>query len=161
MKNLIAVALLLFALFGLPKPGSDPVVIPEKPKISIPEPTPEMKAAVSKVAEALKNASIADRMLWGQIWAKAGKAVAADSKDTRVVWGDTTKLRELNETALRVAWRRIAGNQEGKYPGLREATESAFASVLSTRTQSVTPELREKYVKLCDAIGWAGIGRDQ
>jgi hypothetical protein len=161
MKNLLAIALLLFALFGLPKPGSDPVVVPTKPTIVIPEPTPEMRAAVSKVADALKGASIADRMLWGEVWTKAGKAVASDSNDTRVVWGDTAKLRELNETALRVAWRRIAGNKEGKYPGLREATESAFAAVLTTRTQNVTPELRDKYVKLCDAIGWAGIGRDQ
>jgi hypothetical protein len=164
MKNLIATALLIFALFGLPNVGPN-VVPPHAPdaprKISINEPSAEMKSAVSKVADALKKASVVDKMLWGQVWAKAGKAVAGDSSDTKVVWNDTTKLRQLNETALRIAWRRIGGNQEGKYPGLREAVESAFASVMTTRNQGVTPELRKKYVELCEAIAWAGIGRDQ
>lgn len=164
MKNIVATLLLIFAVFGLPNVG--PNVVPPRPpdsvpKMSIQEPSSEMKSAVSKIADILKRASLVDRMLWAQVWAKAGKAVAGDSNDTKVVWSDTAKLRQLNETALRIAWRRIGGNQEGKYPGLREAVEATFASTLTSRTQSVSPELRDRYVKLCEAIAWAGIGRDQ
>lgn len=164
MKNLIAFALLLIAVFGLPKVGRDagPLPLPSSPaSLNVQEPTAEMKNAVAKVADVLKKASIADRMLWAQIWAKAGKAVAADSTDDKVIWSDTNRLRQFTETALRVGWRRLGDNAAGKYPGMSAAIEEAFKAVLSKRVQAVTPELRKKYVELCNAIAWAGVGRDQ
>jgi hypothetical protein len=163
MRNFAAAILLFFALFGLPKVGNDsgPTPSPVAPTISVPEPTKDMKDAVSKVAGVLKSASVVDRMLWAQIWTKAAKAVEKDSTDDKVVWSDTNSLRKLTETALRIGWRRLGGNQSGKYPGLSESVESAFSAILTTRVQAVTPELRKKYVDLCNAIAWAGLGRDQ
>lgn len=165
MKNFAAAILLFVALFGIPKIGNDVGPSPSPPAptnvVNVPEPTKEMKDAVAGVASALRSANAVDRMLWAQVWVKAGKAVEADSSDTKVQWSDTSRLRQFNETALRIGWRRLGGNQQGKYPGLSEAVEAAFKSILTARVQAVSPELRKKYVDLCYAIAWAGIGRDQ
>lgn len=163
MRIFAAAILLFFAIFGLPRVGnnSGPQPTPAPSTIRVPEPSMEMKKSVDAVSAALKNANIVDRLAWGQVWMKAAKAVEADSTDTKVVWNDTNKLRQFTETALRIGWRRLGGNEHGKYPGLSEAVEASFASTLSTRVQSVTPELRKKYVELCRAIAWAGVGRDQ
>lgn len=160
MKNIIAIALILFALFGIPQLGnnSGPKTAPA---LKFPEPSAEMKEAVSKVAFALRSANDVDRALWAQVWAKAGKAAAADSTDDKIVWKDTNQLRQFTETALRIGWRRLGGNQHGKYDGLSEAVESAFSGILSNRVQPVNSEIRQKYESLCYAIAWAGIGRDQ
>jgi hypothetical protein len=131
------------------------------PTINVPEPSQEMKNAVSKIARIMKGANTVDRMLWGEVWAKAAKAVAADSTDTKVVWNDTNRLRQFTETALRISWRRIGGKEQGKYEGLNAAVEEAFTAILTNRVQAVSPELRKKYVDLCNAVAWAGIGRDQ
>jgi hypothetical protein len=160
MKNFLAAILLFVAIFGIPKIGND--VGPSAPTVvNVPEPTKEMKDAVAGVAAAMRSASVVDRMLWAQVWTKAAKAVEADSTDTKVQWADTSRLRQFNETALRIGWRRLGGNQQGKYPGLSEAVEAAFKGILTVRVQAVTPELRKKYVELCYAIAWAGVGRDQ
>ena len=163
MRNFLAALLLFFAIFGLPKVGNDPGPTPPPvaPTINVPEPTKEMKDAVAKVADVLKSANIVDRMLWAQVWTKAAKAVTQDSTDDKVVWSGTNSLRKFTETALRVGWRRLGENQAGKYPGLSESVESAFSAILTNRVQSVTPELRKRYVDLCNAIAWAGVGRDQ
>jgi hypothetical protein len=163
MRIFVATLLLYFAIFGLPKIGKDvePQPSPAPRMITVQEPSVEMKEAVSGIASILRNANDVDRMLWGQVWMKAAKAVASDSEDTKVVWNDTNKLRQFTETALRIGWRRIGGNQQGKYAGLNEAVESAFGAILTSRVQPVSPELRRKYVDLCHAIAWAGVGRDQ
>jgi len=163
MKNFLVALLLFFAFFGLPELGNDvePSPQPKAPTIVVPEPSAEMKSAVTKIGEILKNASHVDRALWAQVWTKAAKAVSSDSEDTKVVWNTTNKLRQFTETALRVGWRRLGGNKSGKYEGLNEAVESAFTAILTNRVQDVTPDLRKKYVDLCYAIAWAGIGRDQ
>ncbi len=163
MKNFLVVLLLFFAIFGLPEVGNDsgPSPSPKAPTIIVPEPSAEMKSSVSKIAEILKGADYVDRSLWAQIWTKAAKAVDSDSTDTKVVWNTTNKLRQFTETALRIGWRRLGGNKPGKYEGLNEAIEAAFTATLTNRVQDVTPELRKKYVDLCYAIAWAGIGRDK
>jgi hypothetical protein len=172
MRVFLATLLLFIAIFGIPKVGSDtgpsPLPTPRPsptpdaaPVINVPEPTREMKDAVEKVAAAMKDANIIDRMMWAQVWAKAAKAVAADSTDDKIVWADTTALRKFTETALRIGWRRLGNNPQGKYPGLSDAVEAAFSSILTNRVQAVTPELRKRYVELCNAIAWAGVGRDQ
>jgi hypothetical protein len=102
-----------------------------------------------------------DRMLWAEVWMKCAKAVEADATDDTIAWGDTQRLRQFSATALRISWRRIGGNGPGKYAGLKEAVEAAFDSVLSKRVQPVDAELRKKYVALCRAVAWAGIGADQ
>jgi len=61
--------------------------------------------------------------------------------------------------ALDLGWRRLGANQPGKYAGLREATEAAFAQVLGPNEVPVTKELRARYAELCRAIAWAGVGK--
>jgi hypothetical protein len=75
------------------------------------------------------------------------------------VFTDTKSLRSFTVIALEIAWRRLGGNQPGQYPGLREATEAAFAEVLGKAEVGVTKDLRERYAELCRAIAWAGVGK--
>jgi hypothetical protein len=79
--------------------------------------------------------------------------------DNDIVYTDTRILRAYNVLALRIGWRRLGENAKGKYPGLAEATERAFAAVIGTDVQPVTPELRAAYVELSNALAWCGAGR--
>ena len=155
-------ALLIIALFGLPKFDIQPAPSPTPSStIAVEEPDAEMKKIVSSVAAILSKADPVDRALWAEVWTKAAKAVEADDTDSKVIWGDTNRLRQFTETALRIGWRRIGGAQKSKYDGLSEEVEKAFATVLTTRVQPVSKEIRANYVRLCRGIAWAGIGRDQ
>jgi len=164
MRTFIATILLFFAVFGLPDFGGDaapPQPQPQPAAIVIPEPAKEMKDAVAGIAAIMKDVPMSDRMMWASVWSKAARAVEADSKDTKVVWSTTEKLKQFTETAIRIGWKRLGGNQTGKFEGLSAAVEAAFKTIMTTRAQDVTPELRKKYVDLCYAIAWAGVGRDQ
>ena len=159
---MIAMALLLIALFGLPGSVDIPAPSPASSStIAVEEPDAEMKKIVSSVAAIMSKADPVDRALWAEVWTKAAKAVEADETDSGVIWGDTNKLRKFTETALRIGWRRIGGAQKSKYQGLSEEVEKAFGLVLTTRVQPVSKELRANYVRLCRGIAWAGIGKDQ
>jgi hypothetical protein len=162
MKNLAAVILLFIGVFGLPKMDFIPA-LPDKPSpvIGIDEPSAEMKKMVESIAGIMRRADHVDRALWAQVWSKAARAVELDGGDGATIWGDTAKLRQFTSTALRISWRRIKGNEKNKYAGLNEAVESAFANALSIRQQPVDAALRAKYVELCRAVAWAGVGRDQ
>ena len=157
MRNAAATGLLLVAAFGA-------TALRYVPAVALPTlatPSKEMQQAVKNIANALRGFNAVDRMLWSQIWSKVAVAVDADNTDTQVVWGDTEKLKVFTSTALRIGWRRIGGNKPGKYPELQTAVEAAFAAILTTKVQPVTKELRQSYCDLCQAIAWAGIGRDQ
>ena len=119
----------------------------------------KLQAAVADVHAALKGANPVDRAVWAQLWTKAGRVVAGDATDTEVVFTDTRSLRAYNVLAIRIGWRRLGENAKGKYPGLAEATERAFAAVIGTDVQPVTPELRAAYVELSNALAWCGAGR--
>lgn len=145
------------AMFGVPRlPAVNPS--PVAPVIVVPTPSLAMQAAVAGVHQALANANPVDRAKWGDLWTKAGKVVAGDATDTEVVFSDTRALRAYTVLALRIGWRRLGDNAQGKYPGLAEATERAFAAVLGADVVPVTPELRARYVELCDALAWCGAG---
>ena len=161
MRSAAVAILLFFAVFGLPKMDLLPSAPSSAPVLGVDEPSKEMKKIVESIAKIMRSADHVDRALWAQVWSKAAKAVEADGTDDAVLWPDTTKLRQLTATALRIGWRRIGGNKEGKYAGLSEETEAAFAAVLTVRQQTVDPTLRSKYVELCRAVAWAGLGRDQ
>ena len=153
----LAIALAYVAAFGVPRlPSVTPAVTP----IVVPTPSPAMQTTVSDVHKALAGANPVDRAVWAQLWTKAGIVVAGDSTDTEIVFTDTRSLRAYTILAIRIGWRRLGENAAGKYPGLNEAVERAFAGVLGIDVQPVTPELRAKYVELCNALAWCGAGRD-
>jgi hypothetical protein len=145
------------AMFGVPRlPAVRPADVPE---VVVPVPSENMQKIVADVHQALAKANPVDRAEWGRLWQRAGVVVAGDATDTEVVFTDTRSLRAYNILAMRIGWRRLGANAKGKYPGLGEATERAFQSVLGLDVQPVTPELRARYVELCNALAWCGAGR--
>ena len=125
--------------------------------VKVETPSVEMQATVKPVADAFASAPMSDRMLWAQLWSKAAVVVGGDAIVGEVVFTDTRSLRAFVVLALDIGWRRIGGNQPGKYAGLREATEAAFANVIGKDVVTVTPELRKEFAELCRAIAWAAL----
>ena len=125
--------------------------------VAVETPSDAMQATVAPIAAVMKTANPVDRALWAQVWSKAAIVVAGDAVSTEVVFTDTKSLRAFTTLALELAWRRIGQNPPGKYAGLREATEQAFAQVLGLNEVPVTKELRSRYADLCKAIAWAGV----
>jgi hypothetical protein len=116
-----------------------------------------MQLSVKPIAEAFTSAPMSDRLLWANLWSKAAVVVNGDAFTGEVVFTDTRSLRAFVVLSLDIGWRRIGGNQPGKYAGLREATESAFANVIGKDVATVTPELRKRFSELCRAIAWAAL----
>lgn len=154
----LAGVLAYVAIFGVPQlPALTPT--PVIPVVVVQTPSPAMQAAVSDVHKALLGANPVDRAVWAQLWSNAGKVVGGDATETEVVFTDTRALRAFNIIALRIGWRRLGENAQGKYPGLGEATERAFAGVLGTDVQPVTTDIRSRYIELCNALAWCGAGK--
>ena len=157
LARVAAAGLILAAAWGkVPMPTLPSAAVPV---VRVETPSVEMQATVAPIAEALKSASMADRMLWAQLWSKAAIVVAGDAVSTEVVFTDTRSLRAFTVLALDLGWRRIGGNMPGKYDGLRAATEAAFAQALGTSEVPVTKELRQRYADLARAIAWAGVNK--
>lgn len=148
----IAAVLGYVAAFGVPS-----IPVPSLPRVTVADPTPEMKTKVSGVASALRTASPVDRAVWASTWEKAAIVVAGDAVGTEVVFTDTRSLRGFTVLALDIAWRRLGGNAPGKYPGLREAVEKVLGETVGLEVVPVTPELRRSYGDACRAIAWAGV----
>lgn len=153
-----AAALILAAAWGkVPMPSWHlapvaPIAFP-----SVDSPSDTMKTNVLPVADAFRSAPMSDRLLWAQLWNKAAVVVDGDAVMTEVVFTDTRSLRAFVVLALDIGWRRIGGNQAGKYSGLREATELAFSNVIGKDVVPVTPELRKQFAELCRALAWASL----
>lgn len=125
--------------------------------VHVDAPSDAMQATVKPIAQAMRAVPMGDRLLWAQLWSKAGVVAAGDAVSTEVVFTDTRSLRLFTVLALDIGWRRIGQNRPGEYAGLREAVEAAFAQVLGTAEVPVTKDLRERYAELCRAIAWAGV----
>jgi hypothetical protein len=151
-RIVVAIVLGYVAAFGVPSLPSLPRVA-----VSVTDPSPEMKAKVAPVAAALRSASPVDRAVWASTWEKAAIVVAGDAVTTEVAFTDTRALRQFTVLALDIAWRRLAGNQPGKYAGLREATEAVLLEVVGKEVVPVTPDMRRAYSDAAKAIAWAGI----
>lgn len=156
LRFIAALALAYVAFMGVP---SLPTQNPVDPSPAVEPPAPHMQARVKDVADALAGASIVDRLVWAETWTKAGLVVSGDATVNPPAFTDTKSLREFNKLALSIAWRRIAGNPPGKYAGLAEATEAAFAATLGLEVRPVTPDMRRDYADLCRALAWAGMNR--
>jgi hypothetical protein len=157
IARVAAAALLIAAAWGkVPLPNfSAPAVT----AVEVETPSEQMKQVVAPIAAAMKDANAVDRALWAQVWTKAAVVVAGDAVASEVVFTDTKSLRAFTVIAIDIAWRRIGQNQPGKYVGLREATEAAFASVIGMNEVPVTKDVRTRYAELCKAIAWAGVGK--
>jgi hypothetical protein len=155
--RIAAAALLIAAAWGkIPMPS-----IPATPgSVVFPlvaTPSDEMKASVSGVVDAIRSAPIGDRLLWSQLWSKAAVVVDGDAVLTETVFTDSRSLRGFVVLSLDIGWRRLGGNQPGKYAGLRDAVESAFSAVIGKEDLPVTPDLRKRFADLCRALAWAAL----
>lgn len=152
-RVLAAIVLGYVAVFGVPKiPAPQPAAA-----ITVERPSDEMLATIAPVADALKYAPAGDRLVWAALWSKAALVAAGDAVDTEVVFTTTKSLRGFTVLALRIGWRRVAQQEPGYYPKLRDTVEQAFESVLGMDDRPVTKEIRQRYVDLCRAIAWAGM----
>jgi hypothetical protein len=151
-RFVVAFVLGYVAAFGVPSLPSLP-----RAAVSVTDPSPEMKAKVAGIAAALRSASPVDRAVWASTWEKAAIVVAGDAVTTEIVFTDTRALRQFTVLALDIAWRRLAGNQPGKYVGLREATEAVLLEVVGKEVAPVTPDMRRAYSDAAKAIAWAGV----
>lgn len=153
--RLAAAALLIAAAWGkIPLPRLPEAAVQT---VTVETPSAAMQSTVRPVAEAFSSAPMPDRMLWAQLWNKSAVVVAGDAVMGEVAFSDTRSLRAFVVLALDIGWRRIGGNQPGKYAGLREATEAAFANVVGKDAVPVTPELRTRFAELCKALAWAAL----
>ena len=145
--------LLAIAVCGVPSmptPQTDP---------AIETPDEAMRIVTNDVHRIMRAASPVDRALWAQVWSKVALTASGDSDSVEVVFTDTRGLRAFQIIALNIAWRRLAGNEAGKYAGLGEACEKAFNDTLGKDIQAVTPAVRAKFVALANALAWCGINR--
>ena len=153
-----AIGLLVAAAYGwTPRLPALPMIAPTVPALTVEKPSDAMQQVVAPIADAMRAAPMGDRLLWSQLWSKAAVVVAGDAITTEVVLTDTKSLRAFTVLALDIGWRRIGGNQPGKYAGLRDAIEAAFANVVGKDVVPVTPELRKQFAELCRAIAWAAL----
>jgi hypothetical protein len=156
-RILAGIALAYIAVFGLPAKLTLPSLPPVA--VTVTEPSPEMKAKVAGVAEALRSASPVDRAIWASTWEKAAIVVSGDAVSPEVAFTDTRSLRQFTVLALDIAWRRLGGNKAGKYAGLREAVESVLGETVGNEVVPVTPELRRAYSDAARAVAWAGLNQ--
>lgn len=151
---------IIAALIGF---GTGFVKLPSLPTVggattvSVETPSVEMQQTVAPIAKAFASASPIDRAIWASVWEKAATVVSASENGDAVVFTDTRSLRGFTVLAIDIAWRRLGGNQPGKYQGLREGVESAMRGIVGMDVVPVTPELRAKYAEACRAIAWAGV----
>ena len=153
LGRVAAALLIVAAAWGkLPLPELGVVNVPA---VVVPHPTPELQRLVAPVADALAGLPADKRAIWASTWAKAALVVEAEGTTTVAVFTDTPALRLFTTVALDVAWRRVAGNQPGALPGLREAVEAAMKTAMGLDAVPVTPELRARYAEVAKALAWA------
>ena len=119
-----------------------------------------MHDQVEGVAAILADASIFDRMIFASVWEQCASAADGTLEDVEVTFESTMGLRIFMQSALRVAWGRIAG-ASNKYKGLNEEVEELFKEVLGNEVRPVTEEILDDYIDLCLALAWAGMPGDE
>ena len=148
----LAIILGYLAAFGIPKPQTPVVPLP-----SVSTPSSTLRAAVEPVAVALRQATPADRALFADVWAKAGKVVRGES-DPPII-ADVRTLREFARITATIGWNRLGGNVPGTYPDLDKAVDRAFTDTLGTDAKAADAKVRATFCDLCDALAWAAIQR--
>jgi hypothetical protein len=154
--RLAAAGLLIAAAWGkVPLPTLPAAA----PAVTVETPSDDMQRLVAPIADALRGASAVDRALWAEVWNKAATVAAGDAVTTEVVFTDTRSLRAFTALAIDIGWRRIGGHVPGSNEPLRKAVEAAYGAAVGTDVVPVTADVRGRYVALCRAVAWAGVGR--
>lgn len=153
VRTIAAAAIIAVAILW-PSPGGKPALL------SVKEPTTAMQEVVRPVVKVVASMSSIDRLWLQYIYKNAAKVVAADGILPDPSIETTDGLRAIHLAVLSFIWRGMAENQPGKYPGLKDAIESAFTESIGDARRQLTPELRLKAVELFNAIAWAGLGKD-
>lgn len=117
---------------------------------------PAMYREVEPVADILRKADVFDRMIFASVWEKCADAVEDNLEDVTITFENTLALKLFTESALRVAWGRIA-DASGKYPRLNETVEQLFNDLLGNEIRPVNDDILDDYADLCRALAWAGM----
>ena len=150
----IAAAFLIWFVFLNGEKQPAPAPIPDV------KPRPAMIEEVQPVAEILRNAEIFDRMIFASVFEQCADAAEDKLEEVTVTFENTLGMKVFTETALRVAWARIA-DASGKYPRLNETVEQLFTDLLGNEIEPITPEILEDYADLCRALAYAGMPGDE
>lgn len=154
MIRVVAALALLWFVFFFQQGKTVPT--PDEPG----NPKPAMYREVEHVAKILSNADIFDRMIFASVFEQCADAAEDNLEDVEVTFENTLGMKVFTESALRVAWGRMA-DASGKYPRLNDAVESLFDEVIGTEIRPVTDEILEDYADLCRALAWAGMPGDE
>lgn len=115
------------------------------------------------IAAALATATPVERAVWAEVWTKAGRvAEAVESAATGdLVVSDTRTLRAFLVAALDIGWKRIAGVNRDRFPGLKPAVEAFLADpeVIGRDDVAIDDAVRAKWRAACQAVAWAGVPR--
>tara|TARA_S200002703_G_scaffold34301_2_gene29697 strand:- start:8 stop:493 length:486 start_codon:yes stop_codon:yes gene_type:complete len=155
LRTIVVIACLYVSFFGLPNielPNVQPPA-PEKPAVR--EPTAELRDAVQDVADICESMDAFDRLVWMSTWEDCSTIVAGEDEDVSVVFENTLGLRLFTDSTFDVAWKRLA-DASGKYRGLGDAVEKAFATVIGNDVRPWSDDLADDAIELYDALAWAG-----
>lgn len=153
LRTAAALVLLAIGLIGVPDLGP-------KASISVKEPSSDMKTAVQPVVRIVSKMSPLDRLWLQQIYTNFSKVVSVDGLTSEPTITSTDSLRAVHLAVLKFIWKGMADNQPGKYEGLSEAIDECMGKVISDESRPLTTEMRKAAADLCDAIAWAGLGKD-
>lgn len=121
---------------------------------------PAMHREVEPVARILRNADIFDRMIFASVFEQCADAAEDKLEDVEVTFENTLGMKVFTESALRVAWSRMA-DATGKYPRLNDTVEGLFDEVIGTKNRPISDEILDDYADLCRALAWAGMPGDE
>lgn len=115
----------------------------------------EMQRAVSDVADICEKMDGFDRMVWMATWQEAADVISGEAEDITVEFASTLGLQVWQNSVFDIAWRRLA-DASGKYKGLGDAVEKAFATTIGNEIRPVDEDTLDDVVELYEALAWAG-----
>lgn len=157
IRTIAGLALVYVALYGLPNVQIPSLPLPQPSPVApdVKEPSVELQERVAGVAKICRRMNAFDRMVWMATWHEAADAVAGEDDDIEVTFTNTLGLRVFTDSVFDVAWRRLA-KASGKYDGLDNAVEQAFADVIGNKVQPWNDDMLEDVVEFYHALAWAG-----
>lgn len=153
VRTVAAFGLLYVAFAGLPK--IDLPALPETNAPAVDAPTMELQRAVAEVAKICRNMDGFDRLVWMSTWEEAAEVIEGDSDLMSIEFENTLGLQAWQQSVFKIAWQRLA-KASGKYPGLGDAVEQAFADVVGLDVRTVDEDMLEDVADLYHALAWCG-----
>lgn len=156
MRTIAGVACIYVALYGMPEIDLPDIPVPSVPSTpKIKEPSMEMQRAVSDVADICEKMEVFDRLVWMATWEDAADLISGEEDGVEIEFANTLGLQVWQQTVFDIAWKRLAG-ASGKYKGLGDAVEKAFASTIGNEIRPVDEDTLMDVVELYEALAWAG-----